>query len=287
VNDQDETGSELALADDQPREQSKALADLRSHAMATTPEAMRHALAEYSLRRNSFRVWLREQLIEGVHFGFPPGCEPKGNVNPKQWVSKPSLYQSGADFVVDLMGLRSEYQPDMDGWVMAGSIQGCFVYKCELFSRANGELVSEGRGSSRVGGKRDTNGAVKMAMKCAKVSAVINAYGLSDLFTQDLENPPDKEEHEVPGKKTDATKTQPRGKRVTPDQLKAVCVRYRTWITNDTLVAPTPEALAEYASQATGAEFTAGTVLKSDNWTQELLKKFSDEVAKHEPPEGM
>lgn len=301
MREDENDSTELAVVDEPQQEQaqSRSLADLREHAMATSPAVMQRALAEYSQRRTTFREWLRSQLKEGLHFGYPPGCEPKvddrgyigvwsknGTVwyPPEQWQPKPSFYLCGADFVVDLMGLRPVYSPDLEGWQMAGSVAGIFVYKCELLSKANGTLVGEGRGSSKVAQRRDENGAVKMAMKSAKVSAVLNAYGLSDLFTQDMEDGPDKPVHDAPAKKTDAPKAQPRGKRVSPKELGDVCVRYRTWITNDTLVAPTPEALAEFASKVTGVSFAYDTVLKSDNWTQETLKKFSDEVAKHEPP---
>jgi hypothetical protein len=50
-------------------------------------------------------------------------------------------------------------------------------------------VLGEGRGAGVAGVKRrDGNGAVKIAQKSAKIDAVINTLGLSDLFTQDLED---------------------------------------------------------------------------------------------------
>jgi hypothetical protein len=183
------------------------VADLR-HAMMTLPVDQQVTfLAEFKARRDHFRKWLMEQLVPGVHYGIPPGCEPKsktidgvvhyGNWNKKknaydwhpesQWKPKPSLYAGGADFVCDLLGLRDEYESDAVSWQQMGSKPGTAVQKCLLKSRATGELIGEGIGA--YSNQSDANNAIKMAAKCAKVGAIINAYGLRDLFTQDEPKP--------------------------------------------------------------------------------------------------
>ncbi len=220
---------------------SSALVDLRSAAMAVDSEKMTIGLAEYADRRKTFREWLLSQLIAGVHYGIPPGCEPKfddqgnlliwmkgGNraVGKDQWRHKPSLYQAGADFIIDLMNLRAEFAADLGAWEMLGKPDGKMVYKCQLFSRASGELVGEGIGARTIGDKGgDLNNGVKMACKCAKVAAVINSYGLSDLFTQDVEDM-DKNRHENPDAKPDAPKAQPRNQRATLESFNALKARY-------------------------------------------------------------
>lgn len=171
---------------------------------------MQVVLAEYSERRTAFRAWLLAQLREGVHFGVPPGCEPKRNhhgqptdwknnvIAPEQWTFKPSLYKAGADFVCDLMMVDAAFDPDEAAWRMGGGKQGTYYYRCRLLCRGGtpfhpdrdkGDVLGEGRGAAAAGDKkRDDNAAVKIAQKCAKVDAVIHAFGLSDLFTQDLED---------------------------------------------------------------------------------------------------
>lgn len=173
-----------------PSEQpeSRALSDLRGMAMLMPSAQMEVALTEYSDRRKTFRDWLLTQLREGIHYGYPPGCEPRGNVDPKKWTNKPSLYKAGADFMCDLMGVRDEYEADNAAWEQLGRREGTFVFACRLFSRS-GTLIGEGRGAFADGQKKmGVNAALKMAKKCAKVDAVINSWGLSDLFTQDVED---------------------------------------------------------------------------------------------------
>lgn len=156
--------------------------------MSLSVPQMQTVLAEYEDRRHEFRKWLQSQLVEGVHYGYPPGIS-KSNADPRRWKGKPSLYKAGAEFIVDLMGIRSAFSTDLDAWKMLGEPQGTFIRKCCLYSRANGELVGEGSGARKIGDKKmDINASLKMADKAAVVAAVINAYGLSDLFTQDLED---------------------------------------------------------------------------------------------------
>lgn len=226
-------------AEPAPDEPRGALADLRAHAIAVPVERMQAALAEYAERRQAFRDWLLEQLVEGLHYGYVPGTEPRfdsnGNtvgkrwnvrekrydetvVSPKSWRAKRCLYKAGAEFVVDLMNVRAEYAADVPAWQQLGGEPGNFVIKCKLVSRANGAAIGEGIGARKVGTKGgDENNAVKMAQKAALVAAVLNSYGLSDLFTQDQDNPPPK--HDNPPH-DEAPKTPPRNKRAEDDKRK-------------------------------------------------------------------
>jgi len=239
--------NEIAVIENQEPEyqgRSSALVDLRAAAMAVSSETMRAGLEEYTDRRDTFRRWLLEQLKPGVHYGIPPGCEPKfdndGNlqiwmkggyrsVGADQWRHKPSLYQAGADFVIDLMNLRAEFAADLGAWEMLGKPEGKMVYKCQLFLRSSGELIGEGIGARTIGDKGgDLNNGVKMACKCAKVAAVINAYGLSDLFTQDIEDQ-EKTRHENPAANPSSPKATPRAERgaCNKDRLTTIIERYK------------------------------------------------------------
>lgn len=176
-------------------------------------ETMLEALSEYEERRKTFREWLLRQLRQGVHYGYPPGCQPRNNVDPLQWQHKPSLYKAGADFVCDLMGVRDEYEADNSAWEQLGSPKGTFVFACRLFSR-KGELIGEGRGAFAVGTKgMKENAGIKMAKKSAKVDAAINAWGLSDLFTQDIEDD---------GAASQTPRRKPQSTAVSKDELTAL-----------------------------------------------------------------
>jgi len=114
------------------------------------------------------------------------------------------------------LGVRCEYSADVAAWQQLGSKEGYFVIVCRLFSRANGDLVGEGRGVRKEGQKGgDANNALKMAQKAAKVDAVLNTYGLRDLYSQDLEvpiQPP----HDNPDADPAAPQVPPRAQRQEP-----------------------------------------------------------------------
>jgi hypothetical protein len=224
--------NDLIEANDQRQlavEERPVANDLR-HAMMTLPvEHQNVMLAEYRERRDNFRRWLMQQLEEGKHYGIPPGCEPK-QTNPSQWQAQPSLYAAGADLLCDLLGLRVEYSADLQTWQQFGSKPGHVVMLCRLFSRATGELVGEGRGARKEGQKGgDANNAVKMAQKSAKVDAVLNTYGLRDMFTQDLEHLP--QPHDNPEADHDAPAAAPRDKRrdaaATVEAVKRISAKWK------------------------------------------------------------
>ena len=71
---------------------------------------------------------------------------------------------------------------------MAGKISGLFCYICELVD-LKGNIIGEGgKGSHSIGEKGNPNIAIKIAEKRAKTDAVLSTGGLSDFFTQDLED---------------------------------------------------------------------------------------------------
>lgn len=206
-----------------------AVSDMRDLIMRADPDSIGGIMTEFEDKHRLFRKLLMDNLIQGEHWGFPPGCSPDTRVDPKQWVARPSLYQAGADKVIKLMGVRAEFTPDVESWQMAGSKPGHFFVKCRLISHSTGECVGEGLGTSYVGEKkgRDEHGALMMAQKRSKVSAVRNGYGLSELFTQDLEDGDGKPPaHENP--KASATPpVQPRGGRVSKEELADLAEKFK------------------------------------------------------------
>ena len=202
-------------------------------------------LAEYDARRVSFRRWLMEHLVQGIHYGVPPGCEIKVNAKGEilqfvrgkeravprdQWRAKPSLYKAGALLLMDLLKLRATFQADKDAWEQLGSKPGHLVFECELVNPATGEVVGEGRGVFEVGEKKmGSNAAIKMSQKRALIDAVLRTTALADLFTQDMEPA-------APSPRPDADPNAPaaptRGQRagqgpVSADELKALAGRYK------------------------------------------------------------
>lgn len=165
-------------------------------------EKQKVLLDEYDKRRKFFLKWLFSHLKEGIHYGFPPGCETtydtEGNainkrngsiIKPTQWLAKPSLYKSGAKLLIDLMKLKPQYSNDLDAWKMAGEPKGSIIRKCTLVIPPENTILGEGTGAFEVGNKSmNTNAAIKMADKSAEVAAVLNGLPIvGELFTQDIE----------------------------------------------------------------------------------------------------
>lgn len=120
-------------------------------------------------------------LKENHDYGIIPGT------------NKPTLLKPGAEKILMLFGLASEYEliekiQDYD--------KGFFAYtvKCTLLK--NGEKITEGVGSCNTKEKKYVNQdaytlantCLKMAKKRAQIDASLTVGSLSEIFTQDIED---------------------------------------------------------------------------------------------------
>lgn len=266
---------------------SSSLDDLRRSALSLPVEQQQLALTEFSERRKGFRDWLLSQLEPGVHFGYPPGCVPqydengdlisgKIRVKKDQWRPKPSLYKAGAEFVCELMGYTVHFEHDKTSWEMLMKPEAVF-FLCVL-TRSDGVKAGEGRGARFKGQKSgDLNNVIKMAQKCAQVDAVLHALGLSDLFTQDLEDSP--AAHPNPVAKRDVPKQQPRTVRVTKEQLAALIAQFKRVHEGAGV-----DAWAGYVENVTGRSFD--NVRMCGEWTTEDLSAVAESLSQDESGEG-
>lgn len=142
----------------------------------------------------SFQAVVKNTLREGHDYGVIPGTG-----------SKPTLLKPGAEKILMLLGLTSEYEliekiTDYEKGFFA------FTVKCVIYR--NGQKITEGMGHANTREKRYTSGkqqdpytlantVLKMAKKRAQVDAVLTVASLSEIFTQDLED--ELEELEAPG----------------------------------------------------------------------------------------
>lgn len=106
---------------------------------------------------------------------------------------KKSLGKAGAEKIASIFNWAAEFVKDDETWEMLGKPAGMLCYICVLTDRKTGKFVGQGRGARDAKKESDVNKAIKMATKSAHIDAVIRASGLSDIFTQDLEdmNPAD------------------------------------------------------------------------------------------------
>jgi len=249
--------------------ENKSSVDFMQTLMAAEPEVIADFLLAYSERRFEFRKWLDEQLKEGVHYGFPPGCRQR-NVDEKAWKSKHSLYKAGAEQICSLMNVRCEFKGDNDLWKQLGSKEGTFVVRCSLFNHKD-KLIGEGLGVRRTGAKSmDENASLKMAEKSALVDAVLHTWALSDLFAQDLEEMmPDAT---PPNHNASAPQAASRQDRISGEELKAL---HQEWCTYNE---DTTGAFRLWVKAHTGiAERESGKVT---SWTRQQLEYWHEQIGK-------
>src|SRR5690606_5572601 len=136
---------------------------------------------------NQFQVVVQNTLKVNHDYGIIPGT------------TKPTLLKPGAEKILMLMGLTSDYEviekvEDYD--------TGFFAYtvKCTLYK--NGYKITEGLGhcntkEPKYRQKKDgtpldpygyVNTVLKMAKKRAQIDATLTVASLSEVFTQDVED---------------------------------------------------------------------------------------------------
>lgn len=145
-------------------------------------ESVSSASLTSSLQKiNQFQQLVHSQMVQNQDYGLIPGTK------------KPTLLKPGAEKVIMLLGLTSEFEivestRDFD--------LGFFQYqvKCSLYK--NGICITQGMGAANTKEtkylKMDPftvdNTVLKMAKKRAMVDAALLVGSLSDIFTQDIED---------------------------------------------------------------------------------------------------
>ena len=100
---------------------------------------------------------------------------------------KKSLAKGGAEKIASIFQWNATFVKDTESLEMLGLDTGLVAFKCTL-SKGN-KYVGEGRGAASLSKNNgDPNKCLKMAQKSAFIDAVLRSSGLSDFFTQDLED---------------------------------------------------------------------------------------------------
>lgn len=169
-------------------------------------EHFKAGLDRRKANRELLMEWLRSALVEGVDFGrihvaskercqFARQGRVKECGDPHHW-SKPSLFKPGAEKITGMLGMTVHYPslPDYEQAVLNGIALTTVMLRCELRD-AHGRPVAEGVGARSVGQDYgDINKTLKMAEKSAHIDATLRLAGLSEIYTQDIEDRPVVEE---------------------------------------------------------------------------------------------
>jgi hypothetical protein len=158
-------------------------------------EQFRAGLDRRRENRAALMEWVRAALVEGsdygrIHVVGRNKC-PHGNrcQNPAHF-SKPSLFKPGAEKICGMLGVSVHF-PSLHDYEQS-ALQGVelhhIIVRCELQDAA-GRVVADGVGARSLNQDYgDINKALKMAEKSAHIDATLRMAGLSEVFTQDLED---------------------------------------------------------------------------------------------------
>jgi hypothetical protein len=144
----------------------------------------RGSLARRGENRQALIGWVRSALVDGTDFG----AIKRGNGS----MTKPSLRKPGAEKICGMLGVVATFPTlkDYEQAVLNGMPIGQIILRCHLLS-ASGEIIADGVGArSLEQDNGDLNKALKMACKSAHIDATLRMAGLSEIFTQDLEDMP-------------------------------------------------------------------------------------------------
>ncbi len=145
------------------------------------PADFMSALDRRENNRKALLSWIKDNLVDGVDYGR---ILIKG-----QW-SKPSLWKPGAEKISAMLNLTPRFPSHLE--YERAAYEGRKIYmiilKC-LLETPGGFTAGEGIGARLLAKDNgDINKALKMAEKSAHINAVLRVAGLSEIFTQDLED---------------------------------------------------------------------------------------------------
>ena len=163
-------------------------------------EQFKAGLDRRKQNRQLLMDWLRTALVEGSDYGrihvvsrdrcqFARAGRVKSCTDTSHW-SKPSLFKPGAEKITGMLGMTVHYPslPAYETAVLSAVDIKTILMRCELRD-AQGRVVAEGVGArSLTQDYGDINKSLKMAEKSAHIDATLRLAGLSEVFTQDIED---------------------------------------------------------------------------------------------------
>src|SRR6267142_3048133 len=159
------------------------------------PDVFRAGLDRRRINHKALIDWVRAALVEGVDFGrihveAKSRCSlGKHCQNPTHY-SKPSLFKPGSEKICGMLAVTPKYptMKDYEQAAVSGIAIETIILRCELHDQY-GNVVAQGVGGRSVSKDYgDVNKALKMAEKSGQIDATLRLAGLSEVFTQDLED---------------------------------------------------------------------------------------------------
>lgn len=134
------------------------------------------ALTRRGANRAALIKWVGDALQEGRDYYV---------INGRKSMGKP-----GAEKICGMLGLTVTFPslPDYERAALEGHPIENIILRCHVLN-AEGRIVADGVGARNVNqDKGDLNKALKMACKSSMIDTVLRCAGLSEVFTQDIED---------------------------------------------------------------------------------------------------
>lgn len=159
-----------------------------------SPEAFSGALARRGTNRKALMDWVRSSLVPGVDYGrihvvSKSKC-PHGNAcTIPGHFSKDCLFKPGSEKIAGMLGVTPTF-PTLNKYedsALAGVELKQIILRCHMVD-ASGRIVADGIGGRSLDTDYgDLNKSLKMCAKSAMIDATLRMAGLSEVFTQDLD----------------------------------------------------------------------------------------------------
>lgn len=175
--------------------EDKQLAIVAANPLDLPAATFKEGLDRRKQNRAALMVWVRDALVDGTDFGkihivSRSKCQAGSQCKNPAHFSKPSLFKPGAEKICGMLGLTVRYPtlPDYEKAALSGAKLSQIIIRCEILD-ASGRVVADGVGARVIAQDNgDINKALKMAEKSAHIDATLRMAGLSEVFTQDIED---------------------------------------------------------------------------------------------------
>jgi hypothetical protein len=185
-----------------PESQARGLMRPEASPLDLPTELFTAGLDRRKQNRTALLEWIRTALVDGTDYGrlhivgkercpLARSGQAAQCQEPQHW-SKPSLFKPGAEKICGMLGVTVHFPslPAYEQAAVSGQNLSVILLRCEL-QDSQGRTVAEGIGARRLQQDYgDLNKTLKIAGKSAHIDATLRLAGLSEVFTQDLEDLP-------------------------------------------------------------------------------------------------
>jgi len=177
------------------KDQESQLAVIPANPLDLPATTFQEGLDRRKQNRAALMAWIRDALVDGsdfgrVHLANRSRCRDSRTCQNPSHFSKASLFKPGAEKICGMLGVTVRYPslPEYEKAALTGTNLNQIIIHCEIVD-GSGRVIADGVGARIVSQDNgDINKSLKMAEKSAHIDATLRMAGLSEVFTQDIED---------------------------------------------------------------------------------------------------